>query len=158
MIVERFYPRYSDGTPLVPGDELEVSYTELLDILHRGLVYRLVAGVFGTTEVWIIHNSKRDAGVCVVSWAEFAQGQMVRLRRRPSSAAQARQILQRGEGLLGHPYHPRDANCEQFTDFCYTGVQGRSETVSTLAALVSVGVVGIGLFALAQDRPRPRRR
>ena len=53
MYVEKFYPRYSDGTPMGIGDELEVSYPDLHGIPHRGLVYRLIEGPDGVDAIEI---------------------------------------------------------------------------------------------------------
>ena len=83
-MVQKSYPSYSDGTPIGTGDELEVSYPDLHGIPHRGLVYRLTEGL-GVKAIGIIHNSKLGGGVCFVNGEDFAQGQVVRLRRRPSS-------------------------------------------------------------------------
>jgi hypothetical protein len=58
-------------------------------------------------------------------------------------------ILQRAAGLIGHPYNVLSANCEQFTDFCYNGVQGGSPTLQK-GVIAGLGVVV--LFALAADR------
>ena len=47
MYIQKFYPSYSDGSLMAPGDELEVFYPDLHGIPHRGLVYRLIEGPLG---------------------------------------------------------------------------------------------------------------
>jgi hypothetical protein len=151
MIVQKFYPRYSDASPVTPGDEVEVFYPDLHGIPHRGLVYRLIGQEpFGVVTIDIIHNSKRGDGVSVVSWEEFAQGQPVRRRRRPASPEHTRQILALAESTTGHPYSWNAANCEHFTDWCYNGgTHSQSETLQ--AGFVVAGVLAFGLAALARD-------
>jgi hypothetical protein len=152
MYIQKFYPSYSDGSPMGIGDELEVSYPDLHGIPHRGLVYRLVEGPLGVEAIEVIHNSKRAGGVCVVSWDGFAQGQTVRLRRRPGSAEHAHQIIALAEKLKGHPYDAGNANCEHFTDWCYNGgVQAKSETLQAGVLIGSI-VVALGIAAFAGDR------
>lgn len=154
MYLQKFYPRYSDDSLMTPGDELEVFYPDLHGIPHRGLVYRLIEQEpFGVVGIEVIHNSKRGGGVCVVSWEEFAQGQPVNLRRRPTSAEHAKQIL----SLASHAHQARQsyiwnlANCEHFTDWCYNGgTQAQSETLQ--AGVMVVGVLALGLAALAGER------
>lgn len=152
MYIEKFYPRYSDGTTMGIGDELEVSYPDLHGIPHRGLVYRLIEGPLGVRAVEIIHNSKRGGGVCVVNWEDFAQEQPVRLRRRPSSPEHANSIIALAESVKGHPYDAGKANCEHFTDWCYNGsTQAKSETLNA-GVLVGSLVMVLGIAALAGDR------
>lgn len=152
MITPRACPKYSDGSQMMPGDELEVLYPDLHGIPHRGLVYRLVeTDPFGIVGIEVIHNSKRSGGVCVVSWDEFAQGQTVRLRRRPASPEHACQILALGNSTQGHPYSWNVANCEHFTDWCYNGgTHAQSETLQ--AGVMAAGVLALGLAALTGDR------
>lgn len=151
MMVQKSYPSYSDGTPIGTGDELEVSYPDLHGIPHRGLVYRLTEGL-GVKAIGIIHNSKLGGGVCFVNGEDFAQGQVVRLRRRPSSPEHAHRIIALAESALGHPYDIGKANCEHFTDWCYNGgTQGKSETLQA-GILVGSVVVILGIAALANDR------
>jgi len=142
LIVQKVYPHYSDGSSMILGDELEVSYPDILPIFHRGLIYRFVEGPWGITGVQIIRNSKRLRGVCIVSWDEFSQGQQVCLRRRPASPEHASLILKRAEGLLQHPYDLLSANCEHFTDICYNGIRGESLTLQKGL------VIGLGIVAL----------
>ena len=127
---------------MVPGDELEVSYPDIHPIPHRGLIYRVVEIPFGVTEIEIVHNSKQS-GVCVVSWNDFAQGQQVRLLRRPSSPEHQQAILARAAANSGHSYDAVAANCEHFTDFCYNGVQGQSPTL--LKGVLAAGVVAVAM-------------
>ena len=148
MLIHTPEPCYLDGSPMRPGDELEVSYPDIRPIPHRGLIYSVSQGPWGAYEIAIVHNTKQG-GVRVVSWAEFAQGQPVRLRRRPVSAEHARLILDRATRLLYHPYDLWRANCEHFTDFCYNGLRGESSTLQA-GVWMSLGVVG--LIALS-DRP-----
>ena len=148
MIVEKFRPRYSDGSLMASGDELEVFYPDLHGVPHRGLVYQFIDGRFGVEAVEVIHNSKRDGGVCVVSWDDFAQGQTVSLRRRPTSPDHARQIIALAESVRGHSYHAVHANCEHFTDWCYSGgIQAKSETLQAGVFVGSLLVLGIAVFA-----------
>ncbi|MGA2186776.1 MAG: lecithin retinol acyltransferase family protein [Bryobacteraceae bacterium] len=92
----------------------------------------------------IIHSSKRGGGVCVVIWDDFAQGQPVCLRRRPSSPDHARQILALAESVKGHPYDATKANCEHFTDWCYNGgTQAKSETLQSGVLVGSLGLLAI---------------
>jgi hypothetical protein len=63
---------YSDGSPVSPGDELEVSYPDIWPIPHRGLICRFPGGPWGITDIEIIHNSKSGGGVDVVTLADFA--------------------------------------------------------------------------------------
>lgn len=148
MIIRKLRPVYSDGTPMEPGDELEVAYPDIHPIPHRGLICRLVEGPSGVTEIEIIHNSK-SPGVCIVGWNTFAQGQEVRLLRRPFSPEHALAILHRAASLMGHPYNMLSSNCEQFTDFCYNGIQGESPTLQK-GVIAGLGIVA--LFALVGDR------
>ena len=148
MLIQKYQPCYSDGSQMSPGDEPEVSCADIRPIPHRGLIYRLLEGPADVIDVQIVHNSKR-CGVCVVSWQDFAQGEQVRLRRRPASIEHARLIVELAETRIGHPYHALAANCEHFTDFCFNGIEGESTTLHT-AALVGLGVVA--LFTLAVDR------
>jgi hypothetical protein len=152
MYIEKFYPRYSDGTLMGIGDELEVSYPDLHGIPHRGLVYRLIEGPLGVQTIEIIHNSKRGGGVCVVSWEDFAQGQPVRCRRRPSSTQHAQQIIALADRVKGHPYDAAKANCEHFTDWCYNGgTEAKSETLRG-AGIVVGSLAVLGFAVLAGDR------
>jgi hypothetical protein len=131
-----------------PGDEIEVSYPDIHPIPHRGLIYRLTEGPFGVTGIEVVHNSKQP-GVCVVSWNDFAQGQRVRLLRRPSSSEHRQAILARATANIGHPYNAAQANCEHFTDFCYNGVQGESPTLQKGVLVAALGLVAV--FTLAGD-------
>lgn len=149
MIIEKPSLCYSDGSPITPGDELEVSYPDIRPILHRGLIYRLADGPWAAAGIDIIHNGKLP-GVCIVSHSEFAKGQEVRLRRRPDSPEHAQQILHRAESLLSQPYSALSANCEHFTDFCYNGVQGESPTLK--AGVLITSVVLLSIAALSGDR------
>ena len=152
MYIQKFYPSYSDGSRMAPGDELEVFYPDLHGIPHRGLVYQLIEGPLGVEAIEIIHNSKRAGGVCVVSWDDFAQGQTVRLRRRPGSTEHAHQIIVLAEKLKHHPYDAGNANCEHFTDWCYNGgTQAKSETLQAGVLIGSI-VVALGIAAFAGDR------
>jgi hypothetical protein len=149
VIVQKPALCYSDGSPISPGDELEVSYPDIRPIPHRGLVYRLVDRGWGVVGIDIIHKGKLP-GVCIVSLPDFAQGQEVRLRRRPESSEHAQQIIERAERQLHQPYNVLFANCEHFTDSCYSGVEGESPT---LRAGVLIGsVVLVGIAALSGDR------
>jgi hypothetical protein len=152
LYIQKFYPRYSNGSLMGIGDELEVSYPDLHGIPHRGLVYRLIEGPLGVEAIEIIHNSKRSGGVCVVSWEDFAQGQVVRCRRRPSSPEHAQQIIALADSVKGHPYDAGKANCEHFTDWCYNGgTQAKSETLQAGVFVGSLAVV-LALAAFAGDR------
>jgi hypothetical protein len=137
---------------MAPGDELEVFYPDLFGIPHRGVVYQLIEGPPGVESIEIIHNSKRHGGVCVVSWDDFAQCQMVKLRRRPESPEHADQIIALAESIIGHLYDTAKANCEHFTDWCYSG--GTEANSETLQAGVLVGslVVVLGIAAFAGSR------
>ena len=152
MYVQKFYPQYSDGSLMSPGDELEVSYPDLHGIPHRGLVRRLIEGPLGVEAIEIIHNSKRGGGVCVVSWNDFAEGQTVHCRRRASSSDHAQQIIALADSVKGHPYNAATANCEHFTDWCYNGgLDAKSETLRAGAFVGSLAVV-LGLAAFGGDR------
>ncbi len=85
----------------------------------------------------------------LVGWNVFAQDQQVHLLRRPASREHQQAILQRAAFNIGHHYDALTANCEHFTDFCYTGVQGQSPTLQK-GVLVALGVVA--LFALPGAR------
>ncbi len=148
MYFQKTQPTWSDGTLIGLGDELEVSYPDIRPIPHRGLVYSLIEEPLGVTDIEVVHNSKAT-GVCVVSWSDFAQGQHVCLLRRPSSPEHQQAILERATANLGHPYDEGKANCEHFTDFCYSGVKGQSPTLQK-GIFVALGVVAA--FALAGDR------
>jgi hypothetical protein len=143
----QFY--YLDGSPVTPGDELEVSYPEIRPVPHRGLIYRFVEGSRDIAGIEIIHNSKSSGGVCVVGGADFARNQEVRRRRRPLSPEHAEEILQRATTALGHPYDALAANCEQFTDWCYNGVSGESPTLQAGVLVASVVLI---IAALSTDR------
>lgn len=134
---------WSNGAPIEPGDELEVSYPDLHGIPHRGLVYSVPRYAAATlADIEVIHSGKRG-GVCIVNWEAFEQGQQVRLRRKPTSAGHAHQILSLAASALNHPYSWHEANCEHFTSWCYSGgVDAKSETLQT-------GVLVAGVFALA---------
>jgi len=142
------YPCYSDGSFVTPGDEWEVLYPELLGIIpHRGLVYRVLpVGPDGALKVDIIHNSKAAGCVCVTTLENFSQGNEIRLRRRPSSPEHAQIILDLATSALGHPYSAPVANCEHFTDWCYSGgVDGNSPTlrgIVTISAVVALTYFG----------------
>jgi len=124
------------------GDEIEVSYPEIRPIPHRGLIHRCGPGRLD--EIEVIHNSKQP-GVCVVTWQDFAKGNVVRLRRQPFSVEHSRLILKRAITLIGHSYDPLFGNCEHFTDFCYNGVQGQSTTLQGIAAVS--GVIALVVIA-----------
>jgi hypothetical protein len=141
---------YLDGSPVAPGDELGVSYPDLWPIPHRGLIYRVVGGPRGLTDIEIIHNSKSRGGVCFVGFADFAQQQRVRLLRRPLSLEHAKAILQRAAEAHGHPYDALAANCEHFTDWCYDGVRGESPTLQ--AGVLVTSVVVLSIAALSTNR------
>jgi hypothetical protein len=152
MYIQKFYPSYSDGSRMAPGDELEVFYPDLHGIPHRGLVYQLIEGPLGVEAIEIIHNSKRAGGVCVVNWDDFAQGQPVKLRRRPESLEHARQIIALADSLKGHPYDAGKSNCEHFTDWCYNGgTEAKSETLRAGVFVGSLAVI-LSIAALAGDR------
>ena len=151
MYIQKFYPSYSDGSRMAPGDELVVFYPDLHGIPHRGLVYQLFEGPLGVEAIEIIHNSERAGGVYVVSWDDFAQAQTVKLRRRPGSADHTRQIIALADKLKGHPYDAAKANCEHFTDWCYNGgTEAKSETLQ--AGVLGSIVVVLAIAAFAGDR------
>jgi hypothetical protein len=153
MLIEKFYPRYANGKRMGIGDELVVFYPDLHGIPHRGLIYRFIEGPLGVEAIEIIHSSKGDGGVCVVSWNDFAQGQVVRCRRRPSSPEHARRIIALAESILGHPYDAGKANCEHFTDWCYNGgTRAKSETLEAGIVLGSLAALGLGIAVFAGDR------
>ncbi len=148
MTFREALPQYSDGSPMSLGDELEVCYPDIRPIPHRGLICRFVRGSLGITDIEIIHNSKSAGGVCVVNFRDFAQGQQVRLRRRPLSGEHSVAILRRASAACGHPYE-LTSNCEHFTDWCYNGVRGESPTLQ--AAVVGITILVIGFAALSGD-------
>jgi hypothetical protein len=150
MYIRKAAPQYSDGSPMSPGDELEVSYPDIRPIPHRGLIHRIHEGPYGVEGLDIIHNSKVGGGVCIVSVAGFSQGQEVRLRRRPASPEHAQAIVERAERLLGHPY-TIVTNCEHFTDFCYNGVEGESPTLQATVVIGAVAVL-VSIAALKENR------
>lgn len=140
---------WSDGSPIQPGDEIEVRYPEIHPIPHRGLVSAIVESGLGVVDVQVAHNSKSQGGVCIVSWNQFSQGQPVKLLRRPSSVEHRIAILERARANIGHPYDGAAANCEHFTDYCYSGKPGESPTLQAgIAILAGVGCV----FYFASDR------
>jgi hypothetical protein len=139
---------YYTGEAIQRTDEIEIWYPDLHGIPHRGIVHSLQNGPFGVT-VNVIHNSKRG-GVCIVSFADFEQGKLINLRRRADSPEHADAIIARADSAIRHPYHWRMANCEQFTDWCYTGEPGKSETLSA-GGLLAAGAVGLALL-LGSDR------
>ena len=118
------------GMPLIPH--------------HRGLIYNIGDGT--TFQVTVIHNNK-GSGVEARSWNDFANGREVRLRRRPCSPEHAREIRARATEAIGHAYDPVLANCEHFTDYCYSGGRGASPTLEKwvlggVAVLVVVAAAG----------------
>jgi hypothetical protein len=124
------------------GDEVEIDTGMPLIPQHRGLIYNIGDGT--PEQVKVIHNNKW-VGVSVAGCNDFADGKKVRLRRRPSSPEHARAIWEWATAAINHPYDAVLANCEQFTDYCYTGRRGESPTLQKwvlgVAVLVLVAVV-----------------
>jgi hypothetical protein len=130
---------YYTGEPIQVADEIEVFYQDLHGIPHRGIVHSFQVGPMGTTGIKVIHNSKRDGGVSFISFSDFAQGNPVNLRRRAASPRHTSQIIERAESAIHHPYNWWLSNCEHFTDWCYTGRAGESDTKKA-GSLVAAGI------------------
>jgi len=141
---------YYTGEQIQRADEIEIWYPELHGIPHRGIIHSIQSGPFGVS-INVIHNSKRGGGVCIVSLPEFEQGKLVNLRRRAESPEHADDVIARAESAIRHPYHVTIANCEQFTDWCYTGQPGKSETLKA-GGWLAAGLVGIGLLWNSENR------
>jgi hypothetical protein len=137
MAVQVLVPRYYTGELIQRADEIEVFYPDLHGIPHRGIVQSIQPGPMGNT-ITVIHKSKRD-GVSFISFVDFEQGSLVNLRRRADSPPHADQIIERAESPIHEPYHWWLANCEHFTDWCYTGNAGESDTKKG-AVLVGMGL------------------
>ncbi len=141
---------YYTGEAIQRADEVEVRYPNLLGIPHRGIVHSIQDGPEGTL-VTVIHKSKRGGGVSYVGFPDFEQGQLVTLRRRAVSREHADQVIARAEWAEGDPYSWNLANCEHFTDWCYTGEPGQSETL-TAGKIVAGALVGAAaLWAADRD-------
>jgi|SRR5579871_443902 len=145
MVVSRAIPRYWTGEEIRKADEVEVFYPDLHGIPHRGIVYGFQVGPMGAIGIDVIHNSKRNGGVGFISFADFAQSSLVNLRRRAQSSQHADAISARAESAIHHPYHWWLANCEHFTDWCYTGKPGESDT-KTAGSWVVAGITAAVLL------------
>jgi Domain of unknown function (DUF1883)/Lecithin retinol acyltransferase len=143
MAVQTLVPRYYTGELIQRADEIEVFYPDLHGIPHRGIIHSIQTGPMGST-ITVIHKSKRDGGDSFISFADFEHGSLVNLRRRADSPQHADQIIERAESAIHEPYHWWLANCEHFTDWCYTGNTGKS---GTKEAGVLVGM-GVGVVAV----------
>ena len=60
-------------------------------------------------------------GVELVHFHDFAQGNTVRLRRRPANWYEAQQVAQRALSCLGRQYNLLFFNCEHLVTFAETG-------------------------------------
>ena len=145
MIVMKAVPRYWTGEEIQRADEIEIFYPDLHGIPHRGIVHSFQTGPMGVTGVNVIHNSKRNGGVGFISFADFAQGSIVNVRRRAESPQHAAAIIARAESAIRHPYHWWLANCEHFTDWCYTGKPGVSDT-KRAGGSVAAGLAAVVLL------------
>jgi hypothetical protein len=126
--------------PLWVGDEIAVD-SDIPGVQHRGLIYAIPSNP--AYPVQVIHFNKGTHAV-IDTLADFARGKNVRLLRRPQSVEHASIIIQRANQVFvsGEQYHWFSANCEHFTEYCYTG-EAKSPTVA--AGLVMGGAL---LFAV----------
>jgi len=150
MIVSKAVPRYWTGEEIRRADEIEVFYPDLHGIPHRGIIHGVQVGPMGVTAINVIHNSKRDGGVSVVGFADFAGGNIVSLRRRAESPQHSDAIIARAESAIHHPYHWWLSNCEHFTDWCYTGKPGESDT-KRAGGWVAAGLVAVAAICASES-------
>ena len=143
--------RLHDGTvsPLLAGDEVDVE-SNIPGLRHRGLIYDLVDQDFPL----VVHANK-GTNVTMDEFQRFSQGRNVRLLRRPESPAHAELIIYRANVAIqaGVNYHALFANCEHFTEYCFSG-NPRSPTVGGLAVL---GIGALVFVALTSDPAAPVR-
>jgi hypothetical protein len=79
-------------------------------------------------------------------WQDFAEGNIIQLFRRPSSAVHVQQILARVEANIGKPYIFLPQNCEHFASFAFTG---KSESPSL--QVLGFGSLILGVMWLASQ-------
>ncbi len=133
---------FADGTQsgLQVGDEIRIDTGIPLIPFHMGIIYNLGDG---TREQVKVIDCNKGVGVQVQSWSTFSGGRHVALSRRSKSPQHAAEIWKRGHELIGQiSYDAVIANCEQFTDYCYTGQKGKSPTLGNFTA-VALAVVAI---------------
>jgi hypothetical protein len=83
-------------------------------------------------------------GVELVHFHEFAQGQQIRLRLRPSNWYEAQQVAARALNCLGLPYNLLFFNCEHMVTFAETGKADSQQ----VRAWVTLGLSFATVFAV----------
>lgn len=141
-----------EQVPLQVGDEVRIGETGIPGVpFHMGIIYDL--GDVTRDGVKVIDCNK-GVGVGVQSWEEFLGERIIGLTRRPNSPQHAADIWKRGHDLIGKVYyHAVFANCEQFTDYCYTGKAGKSPTLGNFLAVAGsiAAIVVMGQFSSGDE-------
>jgi len=132
-------PTYATGVQIIVGDWVYVLVPSK-GVWHHGIVRRICW--VGTGFAVEVANNRKDLGVVLSDWQDFAEGQMIYLRHRASSPTHVQEILARIDSNLGKPYDLFARNCEHFASFAFTGV-AESESVRSL------GWIGAALVVIA---------
>jgi hypothetical protein len=135
-------PVYSTGEQIAVGDWVKV-FVPKLGVWHHGSV-RLIYPAAGGLAVNVAHNRK-ESGVTVSDWYDFADGNVVLLERHAYSAAHAREIVARVDASVGKPYHLFAQNCEHFASFAFTG-KAESKSVQFVGGAAVLGILAVWLF------------
>lgn len=105
--------------------------------------YAIYVGPCGPYGEDVVHNEK-GGRVVFAYFHDFADGRDVEVAQRAARSWEEREaIVRRAISLLGRRYDLVNFNCEHFANYAIAGVL-RSETI---AALVALAFVGIGLWA-----------
>jgi hypothetical protein len=118
------------------GDEIAV-YSDRFGLQHRGLIYRFPTDP--RLPVAVAHFDKEN-NITLTALEDF--GEIIFRRRRPDSPEHGRMIIERATAALnsGAEYNALFANCEHFTEYCYSG-EPNSPTVIGLAVLGLLAVL-----------------
>lgn len=109
---------YSTGELISLGDWVRV-FLPRLGVWHEGIVCNIYFA--GTGFAVQIANNAKGKGIVRMDWHEFAEAQIILLKKHPSSGAHIREILGRVEGSIGKPFHLIAQNCRHFASYAFNG-------------------------------------
>ena len=134
-------PTYSTGEVISLGDWVR-AFLPRLGVWHDGIVSSIFFA--GTGFAVQIANNAKGKGVVKMDWHDFAEGQIIQLKRHPSSVAHVQEILGRVEESMGKPFHLIGQNCQHFASYAFNG-KPESEYVQALGWAAAI-VLAIKLF------------
>lgn len=111
-------PTYSTGEPISLGDWVRV-FLPRLGVWHEGVVCNIFFA--GTVFAVQVANNAKGKGIVKVDWHDFAEGQIIHLKKHPSSDGHIQDILGRVEESIGKPFHLVAQNCQHFASYAFNG-------------------------------------